>query len=124
MPQVLMLGISYKEFWELNPHIVNILVNAETKKQKAELRKQNALCHLQGRYFAEALLATVGNMLSSKGKKFEYPDEPYTLNFEYEEDLDMANDEDRQIAIGRVNFVSNLNRLFGDIERTLEKDDG
>lgn len=118
---VLALGISYKEFWELNPHIVTILVKAENVKQKNELRKQNMLYHLQGHYFADAITATVGNMFAGKGKKFEYPKEPYTMDFEYEGDLDMTNAEDRKIAKGRVDFVTQLNNLFGDIDRTLEK---
>lgn len=123
MPKVLPLGITYHEFWELNPHIIHILVMAENERQKNELRRQNMLYHLQGHYFADAILATVGNMFASKGKRIEYPKEPYTLDLEYEEGLDMANDEDREIARGRVNFVSQLNNLFGDIERTLERKD-
>lgn len=78
------------------------------------------LFHLQGHYMADALLATVGNMFSSKGKKFEYPKEPYPLNMELESDLDMGNEHDRKIAVGRVNFVNQLNNMFGDINRFLE----
>ena len=41
------------------------------------------MAHLQGSYFVEALLTTVGNMLSGKnGKKHEYPAKPYDLNLD------------------------------------------
>ena len=41
------------------------------------------MAHLQGAYFVEALMATVGNMLSDKrSKKHEYPDKPYDLNID------------------------------------------
>lgn len=37
--------------------------------------------HIQGRYFADAIGATIGNMFSKKGaKKIEYPSKPYDLN--------------------------------------------
>lgn len=124
MPFVLPLGVSYHEFWELNPRIINVLIKAQNESLKNDLRRQNMLFHLQGHYFADAILATVGNMLRSKGKAHSYPKEPYTLNLEYEEDLDMGNIEDRQIAAKRVNFVSQLNNLFGDIEKVLEQKNG
>lgn len=80
------------------------------------------LFHLQGHYFADALLATVGNMFKGKGQKsFEYPKEPLPLNMDFEEGLDMKNEKDRAIAVGRINFVAKLNNLFGDIEDTLER---
>lgn len=38
------------------------------------------LMHLQGQYIAEAILATVGNMFSSKSAKLhKYPKKPYEI---------------------------------------------
>lgn len=119
MPQVISLGITYNEFWSLNPRIIEVLIKAQNEKIKNDIKYHNMLYHLQGHYFADALLATVGNMFN-KGKKFEYPKEPHPLNLDLEADLDMADTQDREIAMGRVNFVAQLNNLFGDIERTLE----
>lgn len=121
MPKVLPLGVSYDEFWDMNPHKINILVMAFNQKTKDEIRKQNMLMHLQGQYFMEALLATVGNMFRGKGQRpHEYPKEAYTLDLEYEEGLDIKNDEEKEIARQRRNFVNNLNNLFGEISRNLE----
>ena len=121
MPKVLTLGVTYDEFWGLNPRIIEVLIKAQSEKVKNDIKYHNMLYHLQGHYFADALLATVGNMFSAKGsKKFEYPKEPHPLNLDMEEDLDMTNEADRKIAIERVNFVSQLNNMFGNIERTLE----
>lgn len=126
MPKVLPLGVSYNDFWALNPHKVKILVLAFNEAKKNELRTQNMLFHLQGQYFADALLATVGNMFRGKGQQpFHYPKEPYTLNLDYEKGLDMEDEEQRDIAMKRRNFVTSLNNLFRDIDRNLqERKDG
>ena len=126
MPHVLTLGVSYDEFWSLNPHKINILIKAFNEKKKQDTAMQNMFFHLQGQYFADALLATVGNMFRGKGQKaFYYPKEPYTLNLDYEKGLDMDDAEQREIAMRRRNFVTNLNNLFRDIDRNLqESNDG
>lgn len=41
------------------------------------------MAHLQGVYIRDALLSTVGNMLSSKhSQKFDYPSKPYDLDLD------------------------------------------
>ena len=117
MPQTIALGVKYDEFWSLNPRKINVMVKAYNKQVANEMRKENMLCHLQGMYFAEALIATVGNMFRGKGQKaHEYPKEPYTMNFEYEEGLNIEVDEERDIARRRLQFVTGLNNLFRSIE--------
>lgn len=121
MPKVIPLGTSYQEFWTLNPRIIDVMVEAYNERKKAEIRTANMLYHLEGMYFADALCATVGNMFRGRGKKaFEYPKEPYTLDLEYEEGLDMSDEENVDIARQRRNFVTQLNNLFRDLEPVLE----
>lgn len=115
MPKVLPLGVKFDEFWALNPRKINILIKAFNEKTKTELKQQNMLMHLQGMYMVDALLATVGNMFRGKSQKaFQYPKEPYTFDFDYEEGLE---EKDRDIAIKRRDFVTQLNNLFRDMER-------
>lgn len=121
MPKVIPLGTSYDEFWGLNPRKIDVMVAAYNEAKKAEIRTANMLYHIEGMYFAEALLATVGNMFRGKGQRpHEYPSEPYTLDLEYEEGLDMDNEGDADIARQRRNFVTQLNNLFRDLEPVLE----
>ena len=83
------------------------------------------LYHLEGMYFAEALLSTVGNMFRGKGQKaFEYPKEPYTLDLEYEKGLDMSDSKEREIALKRRQFVTQLNNLFRDIDMAIGEKNG
>lgn len=122
MPKVIPLGTSYDEFWKLNPNKINVMVAAYNEAKKNEIRQANMLYHLEGMYFMDALIATVGNMFRGKGQKaFEYPKEPYTLDLEYEEGLDMADAEERKIAQQRRAFVTQLNNLFRDLEPVLER---
>ena len=120
MPKVIPLGTSYDEFWSLNPRKVEVMVVAYNEEKKNELRQANMMMHLQGIYFVDALLATVGNMFKGKGQKaFKYPKEPYTLDLEYEEGLGQS-DEEREIALKRRQFVTQLNNLFRDIDTAIE----
>ena len=57
----------------------------------------NTIAYLQGAYFTEALMATVGNMLSGKSSKnHEYPDRPYKLDLDNE---NKESEQERQIAL-------------------------
>ena len=96
------------------------MVKAYNEAKKNEIKQANMLMHLEGMYFMDALLATVGNMFRGRGQKaFEYPKEPYTLDLEYEKDLDMTSKEDREIALKRRQFVTHLNNIFRDIDTAL-----
>ena len=121
MPKVIPLGTTYDDFWSLNPRKINVMVDAYNEQKKNEIRTQNMLFHLEGMYFADALLATVGNMFRGRGQKtFEYPKEPYTLDLEYEDGLDMSDDDNVKIARARRNFVTQLNNMFRDVDKALE----
>lgn len=121
MPKVIPLGTTYDDFWSLNPRKINVMVDAYNEQKKNEIRTQNMLFHLEGMYFADALLATVGNMFRGRGQKtFEYPKEPYTLDLEYEEGLDMSDDDNVKIERARRKFVTQLNNMFRDIDKALE----
>jgi len=122
MAKVIPLGTTYNDFWQLNPRIINVMVEAYNESKKNEIRQANMLYHLEGMYFMDALLATVGNMFRGRGQKaFEYPEEPITLDLEYEKGLDMTDDADRDIALQRRNFVTQLNNMFRDLEPVVER---
>ena len=125
MPKVIPLGTSYDDFWYLNPRKINIMVKAYNEAKKTEMKQANMLFHLEGMYFMDALLATVGNMFRGKGQKaHEYPKEPYSLDYEYEQGLDMDNEEDRDIALKRRQFVTHLNNIFRDMDTVVGDRDG
>lgn len=112
------MGISWSEFWTLNPHILNLKLENYIEKQERELQKQNSLFHLQGMYMADAIMCTVGNALSGKsGKKYKYPDKPYPLNTKQKEQM---NEEEMQKQ--RELFVAKLMAMQTNFELNHKKD--
>ena len=101
-PKAYAIGVSWEQFWTLNPHIIKILIKADAEKHKTKMQEANIIAHLQGQYFMEALYATVGNMFSGKTvKKHKYPEKPYELykNKELtEEDLQ----KQRELFVARL----------------------
>lgn len=74
--QALSIGISYNDFWHMTPHTIAIQIDAHKKK----IEEKNYFMYIQGRYFADAIMATIGNSFRGKGQKpYEYPKEPYEL---------------------------------------------
>ena len=73
------IGMTYDEFW--NQDVT--MVRAYRKADELRRRRQNEILWFQGFYIREALLSTVGNMLSGKGATpHEYPIEPYPVTAE------------------------------------------
>lgn len=72
-------GVTYDEFGKLNMKQIRIISNAYSEKLKEEYKTADVIAFIQGRYFVEALLATVGNMFSKNGN-FKYPEQAYSLN--------------------------------------------
>ena len=71
------LGITWEQFWEMNPRIVN----AHIEGHRLFVEEQNALYHLEGIYTRSALESTVGNMFKKKGAKaIEYLAKPIDLS--------------------------------------------
>lgn len=79
-PKAYEIGVSWSDFWELNPHSLIIMINGYNEKEKTELTKNNYIAHLQGAYVVDALMSTVGNVFKKKNAKpYKYPEKPYEL---------------------------------------------
>lgn len=80
-PKANAIGITWEQFWTLNPHIIMCMIKGHNERIKEEMDILNFISHLIGRYVADSILCTVGNMFSGKtAKKYKYPDKPYELN--------------------------------------------
>ena len=88
------------------------ILDAYNREQKRKLDYDNFIAFLQGRYFVDALLSTVGNMFSKKGAKpLEYPREPY--NLEEERELTQEEKDAKAKAI-----IDNLMQMQESFERS------
>jgi hypothetical protein len=65
------LGVSWEDFWHMNPRIIQAIADGYAEKKKDEMQIENCVAYLQGRYFMDALMATVGNMFKSNGELTE-----------------------------------------------------
>lgn len=113
----LSVGVKYDEFWHLTPYKVKLIIEGYSEKQKRQMEYDNTMAYIQGRYFVDALLCTVGNMFSKKGaKNLEYPKEPY--NIEGEKELTQE-EKDAQVKA----FFANMERMKENFKR-YKKGDG
>lgn len=100
------MGISWDEFWRLNPRKIALMSEGYKEKYEIELDKANIIAHLQGQYFAEAIMATIGNAFGKKGQTpHEYPKNPYKL---FEDKTELTEEE---IALQRNLFVEQMKLL-------------
>lgn len=117
--QAINLGITYSEFWHLNPKKLGYYATAYKDRKESQLHEQNMLLHLQGMYFMEAIMATVGNALSGKsGKKHKYPEKPYKLNTSIQEEMN-----EQEMQKQRELFVAKLMAMQTNFELNHKKGD-
>lgn len=110
----LSIGISYREFWTLTPKAVLLILEGYNETRKRKLDYDNLMAYIQGRYFVDALLCTVGNMFSKKGsKQLDYPKEPY--NLEGDRELTQEEKDTKAKAV-----IDNLMRMKENFERAKE----
>lgn len=111
----LSMGMTYELFWEDDPALVRAYRRADEMRRKRE----NTMLWLQGIYVAEALSATVGNMLS-KGQKHKYPEEPFPMSrLEQEE----RKERERKAQMERIKAQFTARALIMNSKRGETNDD-
>lgn len=67
-PKANAIGISWKEFWGMNPHIIKLLLKGHEEK----LKEQDYIAWLQGQYTLSAVSVAVEHCLAGKKAKSKY----------------------------------------------------
>lgn len=117
-PKANSIGVGWNDFWKTNPRIIRLLLNGHTEKQKQEVKIANALFHLQGQYFAQAINSTVGNMFKKKGSKpHEYPQKPFDIGSQ----KDLSEEE---LQLQREAFMAGLLAMKANYELNHEDSKG
>ena len=106
-------GISYAEFGKLTMRDIRFIAKAYSEKLEEDFKAADVMAYIQGRYMVDALLCTVGNMFSSKGTNFDYPEKAYSATAQIEQlsEEDIENQRQQFIAslqMMQLNF--NLNK--------------
>lgn len=60
-PKAYAMGVSWSDFWNMNPHIINLLIKGHQEKIEMQMKIQDRLNWYLGQYFASALDCTVCN---------------------------------------------------------------
>lgn len=103
------MGVKFADFWHLTPHTLQLIASGYDMAYKRQLERENAMAHLQGMYFSEALMATVGNMLSGKtARKHEYPDKPYDLNLDNSK---QEQENERKLKLFAAQLTTRMNNF-------------
>lgn len=112
LPHALAIGISYNDFWNMNPRIVKVCIEGYKNKINRELEYDNYVAYLSGIYVRDALASTVGNMFSKKSSKpIEYPREPYPVTEKQQE-----YNEQQEIERQRQLFMARLQAMQTNFE--------
>lgn len=81
-PKASVLGITWNEFWNMNPHIINCIAEGYREKQI----EQDALMHMWwGSYGLSAVSVAIEHCLSGKKAKSKYMEKP--ILSEYQESI-------------------------------------
>lgn len=112
-PYYLAIGMSYEQFWDDRPELVIPYRRADEIRR----RRMNEELWLNGMYTADALLATVGNMLS-KGAKNQYPTEPRPITLsEIEERRERERRaKEEEIKARFMSRALNVNKTMGGVQ--------
>ena len=112
------MGVDLADFWHLTPHSLYLIADGYNRALKRQLDYDNHMAYIQGAYFLEALMASVGNMFSGKtAKKHEYPEKPYSLMVD-EEEKEKETEEERQ----RKLFAAQLSTAMANFNLSKQKD--
>lgn len=72
------MGVSWKEFWEMNPRIIKLL----DKGHEEKIKEQDYLAWLFNKYTLSAVSVAVEHCLAGKEAKSEYIKEPFLQDIE------------------------------------------
>lgn len=108
-PVYLAMGMSYREFWEMDP----TLVRAYRKAKELRDDEKNQELWLQGMYIYEALcdVAPILRAFGKKGQKpHKYPEKPYTISEKARRKEQRAKDKKVfDVGLGRMKALMNAN---------------
>lgn len=71
-PKANAIGVSWQEFWSMNPHIIKLLLRGHEEK----IKEKDYMAWIQGQYTLSAVSVAVEHCLFGRKAKSEYIKEP------------------------------------------------
>lgn len=66
------IGITWQEFWNVNPHIIKLIAKGHAEK----LKEQDSIMHMMGIYVMSAVSVSIDRFAAGKNSKAKYIKEP------------------------------------------------
>lgn len=93
LPQALAIGVTYDEFWKMNPHIINILLEGH----KLKMRMQDEQMWMFGIYIQSAASVAIEKNLAGKKAKQKYIDKPIMQNIDEDDGFTQEEIDEREL---------------------------
>lgn len=93
LPQALAIGVSYDEFWSMNPHIINLLMEGH----KLKMRMEDEQMWMFGIYIQSAVSVAIEKNLAGKKAKQKYIDKPIMQEVCEDDGLTQEEIDEREI---------------------------
>lgn len=75
-PKANAIGISWREFWSMNPHIIKCLYKGHQEKLREQLMIQDRMAHAAGQYTLSAVMVAIDHAMNGKKAKSKYIENP------------------------------------------------
>ncbi len=113
-PFYLHIGMTPEQFWEQDI----LLPKFYREKYNLDKKERNFDMWMSGRYYMDALSATVGNLLTKGKLKGKYPEEPYPLTEKENEEQ-----QTRKIQINREKALKRFSERANEVKFTERKEE-
>lgn len=91
------MGVTWQEFWGMNPHIINCLIKGHEERIRQEMKQQDYLQYLWwGNYGRQAVYTAVEHCLAKKPKS-KYIEKP--IFFEEETKTNGYKESQEEVAV-------------------------
>lgn len=108
-PKANAIGVSWQEFWGMNPHIIKLLMKGHEEK----IKEQDYMAWLSNQYTLSAVSVAVEHCLAGKKAKSKYVDKPFLHSIFEEIQENKCKESNEEVAIFEMKQRINLLRKSG-----------
>lgn len=109
-PKANAIGVSWKEFWNMNPRIIRLLIKGHEEK----IKEQDYLAWLFNQYTLSAVSTAVEHCLAGKKAKTQYIKQPFFSKVQKEEKEEIS--EEKRIEMENYKLAMSLRIMQANFE--------
>lgn len=109
------MGISWDDFWKMNPHIIKLVAKGHEEK----IKEQDAQLYTMGMYVLSAVSVAVEHCLSGKKAKSQYVEKPFLSEMQEKQKEEIS--EEKRIEMENYKLAMTLQIMQANFEINKEK---